>query len=182
LSIDRLGYLTTSQIQTLHKLGSIRNAQRIISDLSPYLCTVRTSENAHFLSKKGREWIGSSKERRNTLNIDHFLVRNQFLIKYAINEVMLEHKIKIDKENTVIPDVYYRKNGKEYFLEVDRTQLMKINQEKIKLYKDLKETKRFKEFPTVVFVTLTEHRFNKIRSLLNNAKLKNEVYMTKDLL
>jgi hypothetical protein len=95
---------------------------------------------------------------------------------------MLEYKIKIDKEHTITPDVYYRKSGKEYFLEVDRTQLMQVNKDKIKLYASLKETKKFKDFPVVVFVTLTEHRFNKLRSLLNNAKLKNEVYMTKDLL
>jgi hypothetical protein len=176
-----MGYLATSQIQHLHKLGGKRNAQRIIKGMEGYLNHMRLDEHVYFLNKEGRDLIGSKKERRKTQTIDHFLLRNQYLIHFKINEVMFEPNLKWDK-NIIVPDAWYKKHGREYFLEIDRQQLMINNKEKITLYQSLKKSGKLKEFPTVVFVTLTEYRQKQLRVLLNEAKLKSEVYLKVDIM
>lgn len=42
------------------------------------------------LTKEGRDLIGSKKERRKTQTVDHFLLRNQYLIHFNIDQVMFE--------------------------------------------------------------------------------------------
>lgn len=177
-----MGYLATSQIQHLHKLGGKRNAQRIIKGMEYYLSHMRLDEHVYFLNEEGRDLIGSKKERRKTQTVDHFLLRNQYLIHFNINQVMFEpNNLKWDK-NRVIPDAWYKRQDREYFLEIDRQQLMINNKEKISLYHSLKKSGKLKEFPTVVFVTLTEYRQKLLRSLLNEAKLKSEVYLKVDIM
>jgi hypothetical protein len=176
-----MGYLATSQIQHLHKLGGKRNAQRIIKGMEGYLNYMRLDEHVYFLNKEGRDLIGSKKERRKTQTIDHFLLRNQYLIHFKIDQVMLEPNLKWDK-NILIPDAWYKRQCREYFLEIDRQQLMANNKEKICLYQSLKQSGKIKEFPTLVFVTLTEYRQRLLRSLLSEAKLKSEVYLKNDII
>jgi hypothetical protein len=177
-----MGYLATSQIQHLHKLGGKRNAQRIIKGMEYYLNHMKLDEHVYFLNKEGRDLIGSKKERRKTQTIDHFLLRNQYLIHFKIDQVIFEpNNLKWD-EYIVIPDAWYKRQGREYFLEIDRQQLMINNREKINLYQSLKKSGKLKEFPTVVFVTLTEYRQKQLRVLLNEEKLKSEVYLKVDII
>lgn len=193
MSLDDLAYLTTSQIQRIHNLGGLRNAQRIIKDLSPYLCTTRVdgvAEHVHFLSKKGREWIDSYKERKFTLFIPHFIVRNEFFIHHKIqwkHWYPEQPKLEISKENTLIPDAFCKFDNQWHFLEVDREQRMSQNQQKIELYKMVKENNKFPAknyggiFPKIIFITRTPYRHKKLGSLLNKYKLKGEVIMDRDL-
>jgi hypothetical protein len=177
--LNLLGYMTTSQIQRYHNLGSVRNAQRILKDLSPYLCQVKLSENAHYLSKRGREWVEKPKTWVYTTHIEHHLLRSEMFVKENPLNWISEYKVD---EELIADALYKRKNGQRVYLEIDRTQKMKNNAEKIEKYAEHKADYKKQEFPLVVFVTETEYRFNKLRGLLADHRLKSEVYMTKDLL
>jgi hypothetical protein len=143
------------------------------------------SENAHFLSKKGKEWIGSSKEWKWTPLIDHYLLRNEYLIqrKIDLGQCMLEPIFKLNKEDILRPDAWYFTNNQFYFLEIDRVQKMKDNVHKIKMYRTLRDEKKYPTkygvFPTIVFVTLTEYRAKELRKNLNG--LKSEVIQKEDI-
>lgn len=185
-----MGYLTTSQLQRIHNLGGLRNAQRIIKDLDQYLCSTRIdgiNEKVHYLSKKGREWISSKKERKFTSFIPHFILRNQYFIH---NRIEWRHwfpeqpKLKIDEDKTLIPDAFCKVDGQWVFLEIDREQDMKKNEKKIEMYLECREkgkfpSKQYGGFPKVVFVTTTEYRQKRLRSMMN--KLKHDVLLDKDL-
>ena len=81
LSLNELDYLTRSQIQELHDLKGVRNANRILQGMSEYLGTFRhEKEKVYYLSQKGRDQIASFNIRKKTQNIEHFLLRNQLYI------------------------------------------------------------------------------------------------------
>src|SRR5690606_19363148 len=82
MSLDKLGFLTTSQIQQLHNLGGRRNTNRILNDMSDYLQSFQLDEKVYYLSAKGRQEIGSVVVRKRTALIHHHLMRNDVYIKY----------------------------------------------------------------------------------------------------
>jgi hypothetical protein len=91
--------------------------------------------------------------------------------------------IKVNGEK-VIPDAFYKYNNQWYFLEVDRTQKMIENKNKIELYKAYKECGKFPKsygsFPTIIYITQSEYRRKELRGLLNG--LKAEVILESDLI
>ncbi|HZF64461.1 MAG TPA: replication-relaxation family protein [Chitinophagaceae bacterium] len=183
LNLDKLDFLTTSQIQRLHNLGGRRNAQRILKDMQPYLHSFTLQENVHYLSSQGRQEVGSTKIRRRSQTVAHTLLRN---------EVYIAHKPKVWKAEMLIkwhgkklqPDALYEAN-RLVFLEIDRTQSMAVNRERITLYHDLKQSglfqKQIGEFPIIQFVTLTAHRQKELRALIDHCRLKGEVLLASDL-
>ncbi|MGG1442143.1 replication-relaxation family protein [Brevibacillus laterosporus] len=181
LSLDDLGFLTTSQIQRLHGLGSRRNTHRILTDMGNTLHSFRLDESVYYLSASGRKAIGSKKVRRKTLTAPHTLLRNEVYIWARPRFWKQEQAIKW-QEKTLVPDALYEK-GQMYFLEVDLTQSMAVNRQKIALYQELCESglfqKQFGQFPIIQFVTTTEYRQKQLRSMLN--KLKSEVLLHSDL-
>ena len=61
LSLKKLSYLSRSQIQVLHDLGSARNASRILQHMNNYVSSFRDGENIYYLNKDGRERVNSKK-------------------------------------------------------------------------------------------------------------------------
>lgn len=171
-SLDKLGFLTTSQIQRLHNLGSRRNTNRILTDMGKVLNSFRLDESVYYLSAFGRRMIGSKKARRKTLTAPHTLLRNEVYIWAKPQHWRQEQAIKWQGK-TIIPDALYEK-GQMYFLEVDITQSMAVNRQKIALYQELRESglfqKQFGQFPTIQFVTTTEYRRKTLRASLDGLK------------
>ncbi|MEK3855918.1 replication-relaxation family protein [Cytobacillus sp. FSL H8-0458] len=164
LSLRKQDYLNRDQLTRIHRLGSVRNANRVLKDLSLYLSSFREDSNStvYFLNKEGREYVGSEKIKRKTKFVNHYLMRNDFYI-YIGYPHEWENELKIsDGTYTVISDSYYKKDGRYHFLEVDSTQKMIVNRKKIEQYKGLmkegKLAKNVGHFPKLVWLTVTDLR------------------------
>lgn len=84
-SLDKLGFATRSQIQTLHDLGSTRNANRILKDMSKYLNSFRVTENIYYLNKEGLDFLGLDKQPLNkNMQIEHHLMKNDMYIYFGL--------------------------------------------------------------------------------------------------
>lgn len=155
----------------MHRLGSVRNANLVLKNLSPYLSSFREDSNptVYFLNKEGREYVRSEKVKRKTKFVNHYLMRNDFYI-YMGYPHEWENELKIsDGTYTVICDSYFKKDGRYHFLEVDSTQKMIVNRKKIEQYKGLmkegKLAKNVGHFPKLVWLTITELRKKQLAAL-----------------
>jgi hypothetical protein len=170
--LDRLGFLTRSQIQKLHDLKSARNANRILYNMSPYLNSFRLHENVYYLNKKGREMINSNKVMSRNMQVQHILMRNEAYIFFGCPKKWgVEEAIKDAQGNVFIrPDVIFavEENDRErfYFLEIDYMQKMINNKKKIEKYASLQEKNLLQRslgyFPTVIFITVSDIRKQKL--------------------
>ncbi|MGH0463820.1 replication-relaxation family protein, partial [Bacillus luti] len=81
-----------------------------------------------------------------------------------------------DKKKTIIPDVKFRdEEGILNAIEIDRTQMMNVNSEKMKRYGEFTIYYRKKyngKVPMIHFFTLTEYR----QKTLEQLAVKNSVY------
>ncbi|WP_162257300.1 replication-relaxation family protein [Paenibacillus sp. Soil724D2] len=156
-----LDYLTTSQIGTLHHLGGQRNARRVIESMSDYLGCFRDRENVYYLNKAGREYIGSDTVRQKLAEVDHYLMRNDLYIKRRPESFDTEQRIKTG-EITIVCDAIMQCNSTRYLVEIDNTQSMTKNVQKIEKYKKLKDLgvfqKQFGYFPRIFWVCTSEAR------------------------
>jgi hypothetical protein len=170
LSLKKLDFLSRDQLQRIHRLGKVRNANRILQDLSPYLSSYREEYSTiYYLNANGRAYVNSDKIRKKTNFVQHVLMRNEFYIHAGFpfdwkNEIQLS-----DGEITVICDALFKWKDKYHVLEVDRAQNMKDNRKKIENYKGLFKngvtTEHFGYFPKLVWVTTSELRKRRLIEL-----------------
>lgn len=184
-SLDELGFLTTEQIRQVHSLGSTRNTTRIMHDLHDYVNVFRDVENVYYLNKKGADRVGSSTVRDKTMQYRHFLMRNEMYLHYRCpSSWRVEVPIQGGIIN-IIPDVLFKKQGKFAFIEIDHTQKMNINIQKLNRYKELKDTGLFQQkyeyFPDLIWFTTTEVRRKKLTKYCNDRGLKSYIYTKEDL-
>jgi hypothetical protein len=172
-SCDLLGFLTTSQIQRLHSLSGRRNTLRIINDMGDYLNSFHEGELVWYLSAKGRKEIGSETVRKRTPLVQHTVLRNEVYVAYRPDIFKPEYSVKWDG-NEIIADAIYRKNGVYTLLEIDLQQSVGANERKITQYKELRDsgkwTQKYGAFPSILFVTTSEHRRTRLRALLDGMK------------
>lgn len=130
-------------------------------------------EKVFYLASAGRALIGSERIRKRTPHVPHFLMRNDVYLHYRPVVWYSEQPFQWLGE-TIVPDAYFTKNNQHYFLEVDRCQSMVANEEKVRLYRSLKDSglfqKRYGAFPTILFVTTSEHRQKRLRAVLDGMK------------
>lgn len=181
-SLDKLGFASRSQLQKLHTLGSNRNACRVLQKLSPYLNSFRSDENIYYLNKQGRELVGTDKVMTKNMHYHHILMRNDAYILFGCPSYWKPETPIKTSQFTIVPDVFFCKR-QYHFLEVDRTQKMTVNYNKIKRYKALHESgvfqRRYKHFPKLVWITTTDYRMNKLLEV--SGDLPCDVYTVKDL-
>ncbi|MYL53323.1 hypothetical protein GLW08_08220 [Pontibacillus yanchengensis] len=168
LSLKKLHYLSRSQLQALHDLGSTRNAQRILQDMSPYLSSFRDGENVYYLNKEGRERVNAKKAFKKTTQARHYLMRNSLYIAFGSpatwkNEVKLE----VSGNVKVIADAIFTRNNQYHIIEVDHTQKMSKNRGKIERYKQLIELGVFQKHPIFTWITTTAYREKQLSKLLD---------------
>jgi hypothetical protein len=139
LSLKKLDYLSRSQLQKLHRLGSDRNATRVLKDMSEYISSFRHVENVYYLNKAGRERVRSSKIcRGKTPQITHYLMRNSLYISLGCpvnwrNEI----KVKVGEISNVADAHFEDSKGTIHIIEVDHTQKMIENRNKIGKYREI---------------------------------------------
>lgn len=181
-SLDSFGFLTTSQIQRLHNLGGRRNTTRILADMGELLSSFREGETVYYLSAKGRREIGSQKVRRRTQLVQHTLLRNEVYIARRPEIWKPEYSVKWGGKE-LIADAIYRKGGAYTFVEIDLTQSMAANERKVAAYRELQDTGKWQakygDFPTLLFVTTSDYRRNKLKGIAG--ELKAEIITFSDL-
>lgn len=177
MSLKRLDYLNRSQLQRLHNLGKTRNANRVLSELSPLLSSFREGyESIYFLNSLGRDYVNAKKVLRKTQFVNHVIMRNEFyLYSKRPHEWRVELKVK-DGISSVVCDAWFKVNGRFHFLEVDSTQKMSENRDKIKSYLDMYQRgtlhNHFKYFPTLIWLTSTDLRKKQLQELCKELPCK----------
>lgn len=174
LLLKKFDYLTRDQLRQYFDL-TIHNTNRILRNLSDYLNSFRDGyQSIYYLNSLGREYVDCDKVRKKTNQVQHIIMRNQFWLFYKCprdwrNEVKIS-----DGKTTVIADALFTRNGFYHFLEVDRLQTMKENRKKIQRYKILMDSvvNQFGYYPTLIWVTTTEHRRKQILKACDGLKVK----------
>ncbi|WEA46781.1 replication-relaxation family protein [Priestia aryabhattai] len=181
LSLKKLDFLSRSQIQTLHNLGSDRNAQKFLKSIDKYVHSFREGENVYYLSKEGRERVECNKVRKKTIQARHYLMRNSLYIAYGCpstweNEVALE----VEGYTKIICDANFEDNGRDHIIEVDYTQKMSVNKNKIEKYRILSQLGVFETPPMFIWMTTTEYRRKQLLKMCEG--LDAQVFIITDFL
>lgn len=182
--MKKLDYLDRDQLNKIHRLGTVRNTNRILKQLSFYLSSYREDYSTiYYLNKEGREYVSSEKVRKKTNFVPHVLMRNQFYIHVGFpSEWKNELKLS-DGEYSVVCDAWFKVNGKYHILEVDHQQTMKENRSKIEKYRGLYGNKgmetKLGHSPQLVWITTTELRRKKLTELCNG--LPYSIYTLDDI-
>ncbi|MED2934833.1 replication-relaxation family protein [Bacillus wiedmannii] len=185
-SIRKLKFATRRHLMAIHDLGGIRNANRILKDLSSFVnSTVYKKEYVYYLNKKGRALFDDTEKIVPTIRLAHSLMRNEaWLHLFCPDDWQIETPIRYkvdDKKKTIIPDVKFR--DEEEILnavEIDRTQMMNVNSEKLKRYGEFTiyyKNKYNGKVPIIHFFTLTEYRQKTLEQFAMNNGVYVKVYV-----
>lgn len=190
-SFEVLKFATREQLQRIHDLKSDRNALKILNQMKEYFhIQVHNGLNVYYLSKKGRDTIGADIEMKWNTQVEHHLLRNELYIHFNCpsdwrveHEIVFKPKGLVMTEKRVIADASFTKNDVFHLLEVDRTQNMTDNKEKIDTYADLFPLlyERFHHNPVIIFYTTTELRRKKLEEFCKAKGLKCLVYTKEDI-
>jgi hypothetical protein len=171
--LKKLDFLDRDQLQRLHRLGKVRNANRVLGELSPYLQSFREGySTVYYLSALGREAVDSKKVRRKNQFVNHVLMRNEFYL-FSGCPSDWRNEIKVtDGKDQLITDSLFKAEGRFNFVEIDSTQKMSVNKEKANKYRAMYErgaiSQHFGYFPTINWVTTSEVRRKKLQELFKD--------------
>lgn len=161
LLLKSFDYCTRDQLNKHFKLGSIRNTNRVLNDLTDYLASFREGyQTIYYLNKNGRDYVDSNKVRKKSNHVNHVIMRNDFWLHCNCPSDW-KNEVKISNGDiAIVADAMYSIGGLHHFLEVDNTQTMKENKAKIERYIKLLNSVRAKvgHFPVIVWLTTTELR------------------------
>ncbi|MGR5970185.1 replication-relaxation family protein [Bacillus paranthracis] len=189
-SIRKLKFATRRHLMAIHDMGGIRNANRILKDLSPYVnSTVYKKEYVYYLNKQGRALFDDTEKVVPTIRLAHSLMRNEsWLYLFCPEDWQIEAPIRYkvhDKKKTIIPDVKFRDDdGILNVVEIDRTQMMNVNSEKMHRYGEFTmyyKNKYNGKVPVIHFFTLTMHRQKTLEQLAVQQGVYAKVYVMPEL-
>lgn len=190
-SFEVLRFATRDQLQRIHDLKSDRNALKILNQMKEYFhIQVHNGMNVYYLSKKGRDTIGSDIEMKWSLQAEHHLLRNELYIHFNCpsdwrveHEIVFKPKGLVTTEKRIIADATFTNAGVFHLLEVDRTQSMVENKEKINTYAELSPLlyERFNHMPVIIFYTTTGLRKGKLEVYCKEKGLRSLVNTKEDI-
>ncbi|MHB0801005.1 replication-relaxation family protein [Bacillus thuringiensis] len=188
-SLSKLEFASRRQLQAIHCLGSIRNANRILKDLRAYChVTSHNREHVYYLNKKGLALLGiDAKERKKKHQLEHILLRNEAWMWLDFPDWKTEQVITLryqGEEKTIVPDAFFTKDNVPHFVEIDRLQHMKVNQKKIQYYAYLTKIyqKQQNKVPILLFFTISDCREKKLESEAIKCGVYVQTYLLKDTL
>lgn len=179
--------MTREQLQKAVDLGQVRNANRVLSRLCHYLHSYRDGyQTIYYLNAEGRDYVGCDKVRTRSAHVPHILLRNDVWLHFKMPKIW-KNEVRVKSNNggtLIIPDSMFQVNGLWNFLEVDRKQTMKENLNKIKRYANVWEQlyQQFLYYPTVVWVTESKLRREKLDELCREHHIKAKVYLREEVL
>lgn len=169
LLLKRFDFMTRDQLNECLQLGTVRNTNRILHNLSAYLMNIREGyQTIYYLSSKGRRYVDCEKVRKKGGHVRHIVMRNEmWLFSNQPKEWKNEVKVSDGSTSIVVDAMFNDSWERKNFLEVDSTQPMKENRNKIQRYKELLNNGLVEEklghFPTLVWLTTTEHRREQLK-------------------
>uniref|UniRef100_UPI00402AA8D5 replication-relaxation family protein n=1 Tax=Bacillus sp. DX2.2 TaxID=3073452 RepID=UPI00402AA8D5 len=188
-SLNKLEFASRRQLQAIHSLGSIRNANRILKDLRQYChVTSHNREYVYYLNKKGLALLGlNPAERKKKHHLEYILLRNEAWMWLDFPEWKVEQIIQFrhqGEEKTIIPDAYYVKDRIPNFVEIDRLQHMKTNEQKIQYYGLIARIYKEQQHitPNVLFFTISDYREKKLESYGMKYNVYVRTFLLKDIL
>nr|WP_255294805.1 replication-relaxation family protein [Bacillus sp. AFS041924] len=182
-----LKFATRRQLQGVHSLQGIRNAQRILKTMATdelLLVTRFSNENIYYLSKSGAERIGV-KPIKKSIQIDHHLLRNEAWLMLGMPNWKVESPIKFaleGKEHNIIPDALMITDTL-YCIEIDRKQNMIKNRKKFETYGKLNFIYQAQKGKKIIikFFTTLKSRKKLIEKLAEEFQVVCEVYVIEDI-
>ncbi len=164
LLLKKFDFLTRDQLNNYFRFGTVRNTNRVLHSLSDYLIPIREGyQTIYYLSNEGKSYVDCDKVRKKGGQVNHAIMRNDMWFFHNCPKDW-KNEIKVsDGYAKVIVDAMFTDSwDRRHFLEVDSIQKMKENRGKIKRYKELLKNGLLEEdlghFPTIVWLTTTEHR------------------------
>ncbi len=147
--------------------------------MADYLSSFRDGESIYYLNQEGRQRVNSTKILKKTAQARHYIMRNALFIARG-RPATWENEMEIGVEGKVkvICDALYTMNKRLHIIEVDHTQKMIKNKDKIKRYRNLIELNAFEVPPKFLWITTTEFRRKQLQDL--NVGLDCSVYTMKD--
>jgi hypothetical protein len=154
----------------------------VLKNLEKYIVHFREAENIYYLSKAGRELVGCEKVVKKNPNFMHTLMRNDIYVYFNCPKHWRNEFVIPTEEFKIVADAIFRVEKTDYFLEVDYTQKMKRNIEKINQYARFKEMNLWHGvFPTLVFYTAKDSRQIQLRDYCKQKELECKIYTKEDL-
>lgn len=186
LHLQKFKFMTRDQLRKVFELGTVRNANRVLGEISEYLHRVQNGhQSVYYLSREGRQYVGCEEVVKKSGQVQHCVMRvDMWLLmkrpKDWENEVLGTDKLGKVK---VVSDASYSIGGIVHLLEVDHLQHMRENREKIKKYAELipKYALQKGHFPMLVWVTTTELRKRQLEEACKTAGLVCRVYLYRDI-
>ncbi|TCW53664.1 protein involved in plasmid replication-relaxation [Bacillus thuringiensis] len=188
-TIRKLQFATRRHVMSVHNMGGIRNANRIMGDLKPYLSkTTQGKEYVYYLNKEGHALFGDDGKVVSRGKLAHALLRNEaWLHLFCPDDWQIETDIRYIKnkeKKKIVPDVKFRdEEGILHAVEVDRSQKMKVNEEKLKKYEELTQIYKKKhngKMPVIHFFTVTKYREKKLEELAAKYEVFVKVYVIEE--
>ena len=152
--------------------------------MKQYLSVFQEGEKIYHLNAEGRKFVDTDKVRKKSPQASHILMRNQVFIYYKCPEDWRnEVTFNVETRFKIKADAVFTVNGRKHILEVDRVQKMKVNEDKIKKYKELAPLIYQKEKipPIFIWVTTTEAKRKKLLELCKKYGLAREVFIYSEL-
>lgn len=107
--------------------------------MSEYLSSFRHKENVYYLNKEGRIAVKSNKICKKTPHIDHYLMRNSLYIHMGC-PAKWQNEISIKVADVqIVADAFFEDRDTINIIEVDYTQKMIENRNKIEKYRKIVE-------------------------------------------
>jgi len=168
--LDKMGVLSRSQLQKIVGVHNVRTMNDILSSMGTYLNHTRMMENVYYLSKQGREFIGSNTIVKKTSQLEHKVMRNDMFIYYDYPTTWEQEKPftftdgKTREKTKIIADAFFTMDNAHYFIEVDCQQKMIANYRKIDQYAKLFPAyeRKYNVDCMLVFYTNSEFRQKKL--------------------
>ncbi|MCP1124542.1 replication-relaxation family protein [Bacillus sp. 3103sda1] len=188
-TIRKLQFATRRHLMCVHDMGGIRNANRIMSDLTPYVSkTMYGKEYVYYLNKDGHDLFGDDGKVVSRGKLAHALLRNEaWLNLYCPDDWQIETEMlytRNGEKKRIIPDVKFKDDeGILHAVEIDRSQKMKVNEEKLKKYEEFTfiYKKKYGKVPVIHFFTVTPFREKKLEQMAAKYEVFAKVYIIQEL-
>lgn len=169
LLLQKFDFMTRDQLNQYFRFGTTRHTNRVLNGLSKYLMQIREGyQTIYYLSKQGKAYVGCGKVRKKGGHVRHTIMRNDmWLFNDRPNDWKNEVKVSDGSVSVLVDAMFTDAWDRRHFLEIDHTQAMKENRNKIKRYKELYRNGLIEEklghYPAVVWLTTTEHRRQQLK-------------------
>lgn len=182
--IKRLRFATQRHLMCVIDMGGVRNANRILNEMKRYLSVyIYKKEKVYYLNREGRAMLDDAEKVVPSIRMGHHMMRNEaWLHCYCPDDWVIEKQLRYTKggkELYIMTDAAYTSERVLHCVEVDRTQAMRKNEEKIKRYAEYGELYKRKTGKVLVvrFFTITSYRKERLEQLTDKYHVYAQVYL-----